>query len=114
MNYKLLIKDAGIITGLVATAWGAFELVDTMRDNHTETSEKLVEIEQKVDNTNKRVDSLYLMAEQRDENESDIKQMISDTENRLLYYISHEQEMTNEQILDAFELGFERGKKKKN
>jgi len=112
MNWKTLIKDIGIITGLIATAWGAFELVDTMRDNHADTTEELQEIKRAVDHTNSRVDSLYIISEQRDDSEQEIKEMISNTENRLLYYISHEQDMTNEQILDAFELGFETGKKK--
>jgi len=42
----------------------------------------------------------------------DMKSLIRGVDGRLVYYIKHQEDMTTEQILDAFEIGYEQGKKK--
>jgi hypothetical protein len=100
----------------IGTLYGTFEVYDSSRDRQVETQEQIRDnhnvVMQKLSAIEVSVDTLYIRDERRNDMEHEIIQKIDKTEGRLLYYINHSNDMTNEQILDAFELGFSKGKKK--
>lgn len=107
-----ILKSIGVIVGFSATLWGVFRLVDTLQDNQQQDLQNHEVVLHRLATIENNIDSLYIIYRSRQGSEQEIKEMIKGTEGRLLYYIRHNEEMTNEQILDAFELGFEQGKKK--
>ena len=107
-----ILKTFGIVAGFSATLWGVFRLVDTIQDSQQQNLQNHDIVLHRLGKIERNIDSIYNIEAKRDDSEQEIKDMIKSTEGRLLYYIRHNEEMTNEQILDAFELGFEQGKKK--
>jgi len=96
----------------VATLWGVFSLVDSIKDGQVQVQESHDEIMSEIEFIKENVDSLYIIEAKRDDSEQEIKNMIQRSEDRLTYYIKHSNNMTKEQMLDALEFGFEVGKKK--
>jgi hypothetical protein len=111
-RWLTILKSVGVVVGAITSAWLLFEAYDQFRDGQIEQLDNDQIILEQLGGIREDVDSLYAMEEKRDDSENEIKAMIKTTESRLIYYIKHEGDMTNEQILDAFEMGFERGKKK--
>jgi hypothetical protein len=107
-----ILKYIGAFSGATITLWGVFSLIDTIQDGQVKQSENHQVVLQRLDKIETNIDSLYIVNSHRDGAEAEIKEAITRSENRLIYYIKHQGNMTNEQILDAFELGIQEGKKK--
>ena len=107
-----ILKIFGATAGAIATLWGVFSLVDTIKDNQVIDQVNHETMMTEIGSINICLDSLYVMDERRDEKDGEIINEVMKNRAQFFYYIQHQEEMTKEQILDAFEFGVNQGKKK--
>jgi hypothetical protein len=107
-----ILKTIGVIIGFSGTVWIASMGYNNIINDISSVKEDIADVNGSIDDMNNSIDSLYVLSTQKEAAINDVKEVVRASENRLIYYIKHEGNMTSEQILDAFELGLDIGKKK--
>ena len=105
---KLLLTTLKVIASIVGfsgTLWLVFTWTNRLDSSINEIKTSVDQNTEVLKEVNKSVDTLYRMNEET-------KEMVVQTGNRLIYYIKYSEQMSKDQILDAFELGVQEGKKK--
>lgn len=111
-----ILKTFGVIAGTIATVWAVFEMYDSIRDAQAEQTNKLVELNRKIDNVNVSIDSVFVLATENKQAIIEQDQQFMSLERSFKFYRGNVGKIDKEQmeqiIIDAYGLGLAEGKKK--
>jgi hypothetical protein len=107
-----ILKNIGVVVGAITSAWLLFEAYDQFRDGQVQQLENDTVMINKIDCIKRTADSTALEVSENSEAIHELEGAITDLNRRWQFYIDHVDDMTTEQILDAWNLGYDAGKKK--
>lgn len=115
-NILNILKTFGVVAGTIATAWAVFEMYDSIRDGQEQQTNTLIELNQKIDNVNVSIDSVFQLTEQNKQAIMRQDKQFLSLEKGFRFYRDNVDKVGKEQmeqiIIDAYGLGLEEGKKK--
>jgi hypothetical protein len=111
-KWLIILKNIGIVFGALTTAWLLFEAYDQFRDGQKQQLENDKVMMNKIDCVKRTADSTAIKVYENSEAINSLEVAITDLNRRWQFYIDHVDDMTTEQILDAWNLGYDAGKKK--